>query len=165
MNDLKSKSRLPQTKFSFGATSAIITILGLITGLDTLAHPKLSIIGGILLIALSDNISDSIGIHIYQESECIGSKEVWISTLTNFLTRLFVSLSFVFLVAVLPIKLAVLCSLIWGLAILTFMSYIIAKERKVNPYLAIFEHVSLAVFVIAASHFIGRSVITRLISQ
>ena len=164
LNSFKIKGRLPQTKFSFGATSAIITILGLITGLDTLAHPKLSIIGGILVVALADNISDSVGIHIYQESECISNKEVWISTLTNFLTRLFVSLSFVLLVATLPINLAVSCSLIWGLAILAFMSYIIAKGRELNPYLAIFEHLALAIFVIVASHFIGKFVIMKLIS-
>ena len=115
--NIKNNCRNYQTKFSFGATSAIITILGLITGLNTLAHPKPTIIGSILLIALADNISDSVGIHIYQESECIANHEVWISTVTNFLTRLFVSLTFVFLVVFLPMNLAVLFSTIWGLAL------------------------------------------------
>ena len=98
INFIKEKCRLTQTKFSFGATSAIITNLGLITGLDKLAHPQLSIITGILIIAVADNIADSAGIHIYQESECLGSKEVWFSTLSNFLTRILVSLAFIFLI-------------------------------------------------------------------
>ncbi len=156
-----NRCRLKQTKFSFGATSAIITNLGLVTGLVTLAHPKLSIIGGILVIALADNIADSFGIHIYQESECIGIKEAWLSTLSNFISRIFVSLIFIVLVAVLPIKLAVLCSIIWGLSLLTVISYVIAKDRKVNPYQAIFEHISIAVVVITLSHFVGRGIIGR----
>ena len=156
---IKGRYRLYQTKFSFGATSAIITNLGLITGLDSLSHPKLSIIGGILVIALADNISDSVGIHIYQESECIPDKEVWFSTFSNFFTRILVSLTFIILVLVLPIRLAVFCSIIWGLLLLAFMSYTIAKDRAVKPYKAIFEHISIAIFVIIVSGLVGRSVL------
>ena len=159
-NDLKNTVRPAQTRFSFGATSAIITNLGIITGLDTLAHPKLSIIGALLVIALADNMSDSFGIHIYQESEHIGKKEVWLSTLTNFLTRLFVSSTFIILIIVLPIRLAAVCSVIWGLLILTVMTYTIAKQQKINPFSAIFVHLTIAVVVVVASNFIGAFVIS-----
>ena len=158
---VKNKCRLYQTKFSFGATSAIITNLGLIIGLDSLAHPKLSIIGGILVIALADNISDSVGIHIYQESECITDREVWFSTFSNFFTRILVSLTFIILVLALPIRLAVFCSMVWGLLLLAFMSYTIAKDRGVSPYRAIFEHISIAVFVIIVSSFLGKFLISK----
>ena len=160
-NDLKNAVRPAQTRFSFGATSAIITNLGIITGLDTLAHPKLSIIGALLVIALADNLSDSFGIHIYQESEHIGKKEVWLSTLTNFLTRLFVSSTFIILIIVLPIRLAAVCSVIWGLFVLTVMTYTIAKQQKINPFSAIFVHITIAVIVVVASNFIGGFVISR----
>jgi VIT1/CCC1 family predicted Fe2+/Mn2+ transporter len=160
-NDLKNTVRPAQTRFSFGATSAIITNLGIITGLDTLTHPKLSIIGALLVIALADNMSDSFGIHIYQESEHIGKKEVWLSTLTNFLTRLFVSSTFIILIIVLPIRLAAACSVIWGLFVLTFMTYTIAKQQKINPFSAIFVHLTIAVIIVVASNFIGAFVITR----
>ncbi len=161
VNNLKNICNRYQTKFSFGATSAIITNLGIIAGLDTLSDPKLSIIAGMLVVALADNIADSFGIHIYQESECIDSKEVWFSTLSNFFTRVFVSLTFIILVVVLPINLAVLYSTCWGLALLAIMSYSIAKNRKVNPYLEIFKHIIIAIFVIALSHFIGRYIISK----
>lgn len=161
LNNFKNKCRLYLTKFSFGAASAIITNLALIVGLNTLAHARLSIIGGILVIAIADNLSDSVGIHIYQESECISDKEAWFSTATNFLARLLVSLTFVILVGILTIKLAVVCSVIWGLALLAVLSYIIAKERGIVPYLAIFEHLAIAVFVIILSHFAGRFIIAR----
>jgi hypothetical protein len=160
-NDLKNTVRPAQTRFSFGATSAIITNLGIITGLDTLTHPKLSIIGALLVIALADNMSDSFGIHIYQESEHLGKKEVWLSTLTNFLTRLFVSSTFIILIIVLPIRLAAVCSVIWGLFVLTVMTYTIEKQRQISPYSAIFVHLTIAVIVVVASNFIGGFVISR----
>jgi vacuolar iron transporter family protein len=160
-DNLKNIHRPTQTRFSFGATSAIITNLGIITGLDTLSNPKLSIIGALLVIALADNLSDSFGIHIYQESEHLSKKEVWLSTLTNFFTRLFVSSTFIALIVLLPIKVAAVCSIIWGLLILTVMTYAIAKQRKMSPYSAIFAHTIVAVFVVASSHFIGAFVIAR----
>jgi vacuolar iron transporter family protein len=160
-NNPENKCRRYQTKFSFGATSAIITNLGIITGMDTLSDPKLSIIAGMLVVALADNIADSFGIHIYQESECIDNKEVWFSTLSNFFTRIFVSLTFIILVSVLPINLAVPCSICWGLALLAAMSYAIAKNRKVNPYSEIFKHIIIAVIVVTLSHFVGRYIISK----
>jgi VIT1/CCC1 family predicted Fe2+/Mn2+ transporter len=161
LNNLKKNSRPYQTKFSFGATSAIITNLGLIVGLDTLVRPQLAIISGILIIALADNIADSFGIHIYQESEYLGKKEVWFSTLTNFFTRVFVSLTFIILVIALPLGIAVPCSILWGLVLLAIMSYTIARDRGVNPYLAIFEHISIALVVIIASNFAGKFLLLK----
>jgi len=159
--DPENKCRRYKTKFSFGATSAIITNLGIITGLDTLAHPKTSIIASILVVALADNIADSFGIHIYQESECIDNREIWFSTLSNFFTRIFLSLTFIIMVAALPINLAVPCSICWGLSLLAIMSYAIARDRNVNPYSEIFKHIIIAVFVVASSHFVGRYIISK----
>ncbi len=161
MNQIKRVRRLYETRFSFGAAAAIITNLSLITGLRTGAHAKLSIIGAMLVIALADNISDSVGIHIYQESECLETKEIWFSTLTNFLTRILVSLSFILLVLVLPMNTAVILSIIWGLLLLAAISYIIAKDRKINPYLAMLEHITIAIIVIIASDFVGKFIISR----
>ena len=81
------KRKFDLTKYSFGGTSAIITNLALIIGLNTAANAKLSIISGLLIIGLADNISDTLGIHIYQESEGKQTLNVWISTLTNFFSR------------------------------------------------------------------------------
>ncbi len=158
---IKAKHRLYQTKISFGATSAVITNLGLITGLRNGAHAKLSIIGGILIIAFADNIADSLGIHVYQEAECLKAKEVWISTFSNFVTRVIVSLIFVLLVALLPMRMAVLFSLGWGLSLLAVLSYMIAKTRKTSTYVAVLEHLVIASIVIAASNFLGKFLLTR----
>ena len=150
-----------QTRFSFGAVSAIITNLGIITGMDTLTHPKVGIIGALLVIALADNLSDSFGIHFYQESEFVGKREVWLSTFTNFATRLLVSLTFIALIVLLPIEIAVACSIVWGLLILAVMTYLVAKEAGTNPWSAVLVHLSIAVVVVAASRIIGGLVVGR----
>jgi len=121
----------------------------------------LAIIGAMLLIAIADNISDSVGIHIYQESELLNTREIWISTFTNFLARILVSLTFILLVIILPIKPAVICAISWGLLLLAILSYTIAKDEEVNPYLAMFEHVSIAVAIVILSNYIGGFVISK----
>jgi len=153
--------RLYETRFSFGATAAIITSLGLIIGLRTGAHAKFSIIASIMVIALADNISDSFGIHIYQESEGLSPREVWFSTATNFLTRILVSSLFVFLVAFLPLNIAVISSIILGLLLLASMSFIISKDRGTNPYPTVIEHLSVAVLVIVASNYLGKLILSK----
>ena len=55
--------------FSFGLTSAVITTLGLIVGLNAGTHSKLVVLGGIITIAIADAFSDALGIHVSEESE------------------------------------------------------------------------------------------------
>ena len=161
LNAPSDDKRPYQTKITFGVTSAVITNLALITGLNTLTHPKSGIIGSILVIALADNLSDSMGIHLYLESERIRGKEVWLSTLTNFLARLCISLSFILLIGFLPIQTAVNCSIIWGLAVLAVMSYVIEHKRGTNPFREALVHLGLAILVITGSHFAGGFLIDK----
>ena len=160
LRKIKEHIRNYQTRFSFGSSAALITNLGLIVGLDSTSNARFSIITSILVIAVADNISDSFGIHVYQESEHIGRREVWFSTATNFLARLLVSLVFVFLVAWLPIGLAVVCSLAYGLLLLALISYIIAKDEKASPLFTITEHIGIALAVILLSEFVGKWLLT-----
>jgi VIT1/CCC1 family predicted Fe2+/Mn2+ transporter len=145
-----------QTRFSFGATSGIITNLGLISGLGAAADSRKAIIGSILVIAVADNISDSLGIHFFQESERVGEPEVWLSTLTNYLARLLVSLTFVAFIAVLPLKIAMLCSVAWGVLLLVGLSVLIARAREERALPTILEHVAIAAVVILASRYVGK---------
>lgn len=130
-------------------------------GLHSQANAKISIIGGIMVIALADNVSDSFGIHIYQESEKIETLEVWTSTIFNFISRILVSLSFVALMLMLPLNVAIISSMIWGLLLLAVVSYMIAKNESVNPYLSILTHVLIAVAVIFVSNLVGDLLIHR----
>jgi len=39
---------------------------------------------------------------------------------------------------------------------LSILSYFIAREQKVNPYLAILQHVTITVLVVIVSNFLGK---------
>jgi VIT1/CCC1 family predicted Fe2+/Mn2+ transporter len=149
------------TNFSFGSTSAIITNIALIIGLDTAANAKYTIIGSLLVIALADNVSDSLGIHVFQESEGLSQKNVWISTLTNFLSRFVISLGFILIILIFPLKIAVGISIIYGLAVLSSVTYLIARVRKINSLWAMIEHLVIALSVIFISNFLGKLIISN----
>lgn len=144
------------TRFSFGATSAITTNLAIIIGLDTISNARVSIIGALLVIAVADNISDTLGIHIYKESETADAKEIYFTTFINYLARLLVSLIFILFIILFPLNTAVYLSIIYGLLVLTAISYIIAKQRHVNPLRSISQHLAIAIGVIVASNYLGK---------
>ena len=157
----QEKFRSGKNKFLFGSTAAIITNMGLVVGLFSSPNAKANIIGSILIIAVADNISDTLGIHIYQEAEGLSAKEVWLSSFTNFISRFIVSLIFILLILALPIKTSVVCCLILGFFIISFTSYFIAVHKGKNPYLAVREHILVAVIVIILSKALGNFVISQ----
>ena len=144
-----------KTRFVFGGASAIITIMGLIVGLSYGPNAKTNIIASVLVMGVADNISDSLGIHIFQEAEGRPVREVWISSLTNFTTRFGVSLLFVAIILLFPLKSAVIYSVVLGFLLLSFISYAIAVYNKTNPSKAVLEHIAIAAIVILASDFFG----------
>jgi hypothetical protein len=141
--------------FSFGAVSAVITCLALITSLDTAATSKLAVIGSLCVIALADNISDTLGIHIYQEGEYTSFRKVWRLTASNFLARLCVIAVFILFVLLLPPMVAIICSIIYGFFILTVISYLVAQKRQVKPFKIIAEHIAIAIVVLVLSKYIS----------
>jgi VIT1/CCC1 family predicted Fe2+/Mn2+ transporter len=149
-------------KFSIGATAAITTSMGLIAGLAHGESSRISIVTGLLVIAFADNISDSLGIHIYKESEGASKSDIRSSTFGNFFVRLVLALTFVLFVLLLPSNLALIVSSIWGLALLAVLSYLIARRKNTRPTWEIAWHLAVALFVIAVSKLVGHLIATRL---
>ncbi len=148
--------------FSFGITSGIITTLGLIVGLHSGTHSRLVIIGGILTIAVADAFSDALGIHISEESENKHEvSEIWLASISTFLTKFSVAMIFVIPMVLLPLSSAIIVSIIWGLLLLGVFSYYIAKGGQTHPARVIAEHLLIAVLVIIITHYIGDWIGTR----
>jgi hypothetical protein len=150
--------KLPKdpSKFSFGATSSTVTSLGIIFGLLTSGNPKASVIGSLLVIAVADNIADSLGIHIYRESTATKKENTRMFTISNFITRFGITLTFVAFFVTLPINYAVVFCAVIGLGILVFLSYLIGVQRKTSIPREIGIHLGIAVPVIVISHFLGQ---------
>jgi len=143
--------------FSFGLTSGIITTLGLIVGLNASTESKLVVIGGILIIALADSMSDALGIHISEESEDRHSKkEIWESTIVTFLSKFIFAATFIIPVLLFQLNTAIIVSIIWGLLLILVFSWYIAVQQKTKPYKAITEHLVLAILVIIITNYVGK---------
>jgi vacuolar iron transporter family protein len=145
-------------RISFGGPAAIVTSTGLIVGLHTATVGKAAIAGSLLILALADNLTDSLGVHIYQGSERLPPREAFRTTVANFLTRLLLALSFVALVLIVPSPQVVYVSIVWGLTLLAALSVSIARLRRVSAVSEICEHCAVALAVVALSQLIGMGI-------
>ena len=141
-------------RFSFGATSSITTSLSLIVGFATTTHQKMGVISALAVLAVADNISDSLGIHIYRESEDAGQPNWY--TVTNFLTRLVLTCIFAAIVLLVPEPYMLPIAIVFGMAVLSLLSYLIAIDQGINPYVELPKHLAIATIAMVASYFVGR---------
>jgi VIT1/CCC1 family predicted Fe2+/Mn2+ transporter len=147
--------------FSFGLVSGIITTLGLIVGLHSSTHSRIFVIGGILVIAIADALSDAIGIHISEEAENKHSHgEIWESTLSTFLSKFVFALTFLVPIFIFELNTAIIVCIIWGLLLITVFSVYLARSQKAKASQIVLEHVALAIVVITLTHFVGDWVAT-----
>jgi vacuolar iron transporter family protein len=139
----------------FGLTSGIITTLGLIVGLNSGTHMRSVVLSGILVIAVADALSDSLGMHVSEESSNKSLLQVWKSTFMTLLSKFVFAITFMIPFLFLQLNTAVIVSIIWGLSLITIYSYYIAKKQNENPYQVMFEHFSFTIIVIVLTHYIG----------
>jgi vacuolar iron transporter family protein len=144
--------------YIFGSSAAILTDVSLIVGLGSARTGKGPILAGLLTIAVADNISDSLGIHLYKESEGYGAKLSLFSTVMNFLSRLLISCTFVAIVLLLPMAHAIVAGLVWGLLLIVVISYLISRRNKDSAVKEVSVHVLTAVVVIVLSRFLGHEI-------
>lgn len=147
--------------FSFGLVSGIITTLGLIVGLHSSTHSRIFIIGGILVIAIADALSDAMGIHISEEAENRHSAgEIWESTLSTFMSKFIFALTFLVPILVFKLNTAIAVCIIWGMFLITIFSIYLARSQQKKVSHIVLEHLALAIVVIILTHYIGDWVAT-----
>ncbi len=145
-----------RTGLFFGATSGVITTLGLMTGLNAGTHSLAAVLGGILVIAVADAMSDALGIHLAEEADPSSTTEhIWAATVSTFLNKFVFALSVAIPLLLLPLDLAVMASVVWGMLVITVLSYFIARVQEASPIAIIVEHLTIALLVVVLSHFIG----------
>ncbi len=161
MSNMKKASNIG---LSFGLTSATITTLGLIMGLDAGTGSKLAVAAGVLTIAVADSFSDALGVHVAKEAEGnFSHRQVWQATIATFWYKFIFALTFLIPVLLLPERWSILVALIWGMIILVFLNYRIAKITKQRPISVILEHLLVSGAVIVLSRLAGL-LISRLLT-
>ena len=145
-----------RTGLFFGATSGVITTIGLIAGLHAGTNSVTAVLGGILVIAVADALSDALGIHLAEEADPNASQHhIWAATVTTFFTKFLFAITFAIPVLLLPLRPAVLASVAWGIAVIAVLSWFIARAQKSSPLAIVAEHVGIAILVVVVSHYIG----------
>ncbi len=145
-----------RTGLFFGATSGVITTIGLLTGLHAGTESLAAVLGGILVIAVADAMSDALGIHLAEEANPeTDSQHVWSATIMTFATKFIFASSFAIPLLLLPLAEAVIASVAWGMFVITVLSYFLAKSQGERPLPVIAEHLLIAVVVVVLSHLIG----------
>jgi VIT1/CCC1 family predicted Fe2+/Mn2+ transporter len=150
------KSDGARTGLFFGATSGVITTIGLIVGLNSGTRSIAAVLGGILVIAVADAMSDALGIHLAEEADPnTDHAHVWAATIMTFVTKFVFSISFAVPLLLLPLTTAVAVSVVWGLLVIVILSYFLARSQDEPPLYIIGEHLGIAILVIVLSHYIG----------
>jgi len=140
---------------SFGLTSAIITTLGLMIGLNSATNSIMVVIGGIITIAFADGLSDALGMHIATESNKKEHDNLLKITIVTFLTKLIFGLSFIIPILIFELQTAIWINIFYGLILLSILSYKIAKSNNENPLYTILEHLFIAIIVLVVANQIG----------
>jgi len=145
------------SRISFGGTAAIVTSMALITGLDAAHAQKTTMVSALLIAAIADNLTDSLSVHMYQESQRLEQREVFRGTLANFTTRLLVCLSFIGIVVICPDHhFGSLVGFVWGMCLLSALTCLLARQRHVSMWSEIGKHLGVALAVIFVSREIGQ---------
>lgn len=145
-----------KTGLNFGLTSGVITTLGLMVGLHSGTNSTLAVVGGIITIAIADSLSDALGIHISKEAEAdVSNKEVWLATVVTLFTKMFMASTFILPVLLFNLDQAIAVGVVWGLLVLTVLSYYLAVSQGEKPLKVIMEHLAIAIFVVIATHYVG----------
>jgi VIT1/CCC1 family predicted Fe2+/Mn2+ transporter len=150
------KNKGARTGVFFGATSGVITTIGLIAGLNAGTNSMVAVLGGILVVAVADAMSDAMGIHLAQESDPDSTHEhIWAATFWTFFTKLIVALSFAFPLLWFSLPVAVAVAVGWGLIVITLLSAYLARVQGTPVLHVVTEHLLIAIIVVAVSNYIG----------
>ena len=88
-------------------------------GFDAANAGRATLVSALLIAAVADNLTDSLSVHMYQESERLERKEAFVGTLSNFVTRLLLCLSFVLIVLLFQTQAtATVVGIVWGMTLL-----------------------------------------------
>ena len=150
---------LLQNGVSFGVTSGIITTLGLMVGLESSTNSRLAVIGGVLVIAIADALSDAFGMHMNKECEKKSDKLVWESTFSTFISKFVIALTFILPLLIFRLNMAIAVSVIWGLLLICLLSLNIAKSKNIKPGPIMTEHIAIAIVVVIVSYLTGMMVL------
>ncbi|KKR95568.1 MAG: hypothetical protein UU47_C0031G0002 [candidate division TM6 bacterium GW2011_GWE2_41_16] len=142
-----------RTGIGFGVASGIVTTTGLLFGLSALGASAMVVVGGIMIIAISDTLSDSLGMYISQKSNpCVTFWDVWLATGATFVSKFLIATSFIAPQLIFSRTMALVVSGIWAALLLAGLSLFIARSRGGSFWLMYIEHAAIALLAVTLTY-------------
>jgi predicted adenylyl cyclase CyaB len=146
-------------ELTFGITSGILTTVGVLVGMDSATSNRLSVIAGIVAIAVADSFSDAFGMYMSKVSERgTAPKQALRYALGTLAGKAFLPLTFIVPLLVLPLGMAVWIDLAWGATALALLSAEQAVVEQQSVARRIARNLGLALVIITNSFLAGKLV-------
>ena len=139
----------------FGVTSGIVTTAGLIVGLGSGTHSTLAVLGGIVALAVSDGLSEAMGLHVAKKAENAPKRDALESTLGLLASKFFTTLTFAIPILLTNLKTALVIDVVWGLLLLAALTAGLPDHGNRGVWREVAEHEAIAIVVIAAAYATG----------
>ncbi|MEI8061612.1 MAG: hypothetical protein WCG99_04975 [Candidatus Berkelbacteria bacterium] len=139
----------------FGLTSGIIATLGMMIGLNQGTHSTTVVLAGIGVIAVTDALSDAVAVFMADETELKPEVSIWQESLSTFFSKFLIGVSFALPVIFMDLSDAVIFSIIYGLILITILSYFVAKSEKRPVVKIVLGHLAATVVVVIVSALVG----------
>lgn len=146
-------------RFSFGISSAVLTTLGMVVGLNAATSSRVAVIAGIVAVAVADSLSDSMGIYTSQRVESgTTSTCALMAAVNTFLGKFIFTLSFILPFVFLSFSYAIYTSIAWGAVLLGLVSIQIAFVQEERVAWTILKNEIVAASIIVISFLAGKCV-------
>jgi hypothetical protein len=135
----------------------VITTTGLMVGLYAGTESVVAVVGGVMVIAVADAMSDALGIHVAQEADpSATAAHIWAATFAALIAKFLVASSFALPLLWLPLSAGIVVALAWGVIVVTVVSIQLARSRGARALPIVTEHLAVGSLVIVLSHLTGR---------
>lgn len=143
-------------ELAFGITSGVLTTVGLLAGVNSATSSRLAVVASVMVIAVADSFSDAFGMYMSKITERGISRAIAIKyTLGTMFGKVFLPITFIIPLLILPLKVGVVVDEVWGavaLSLLTAEQAIVAGKSIFKP---VITNLVLAVVIIICSILAG----------
>ncbi len=142
--------------YAFGISSAVLTTLGIIVGLNAATASRTAVIAGIVGVAVADSCSDALGMYAAKRSERgVTARAALRGALATLLGKALFTMSFIVPFLFLDFIPALIASLVWGGVLLAFVNVQIAFVQQTPIPRTVARNILFAVLIVALSYYAG----------
>jgi len=140
---------------AFGASAAILSILGLMIAVYAAVSTKIAILTSILSLALADSLADTYALYSQKKMSGYSTKRALKFGFSNFFSRFILTASFIMPFLFLDTILSIVTNLILGFTFLIFLNLLISFFQETKKAKTLIKSILFSLGVLFGSYFVG----------